>query len=118
MTTSIRYLRMFLHSPEGAKNLIGYLSQYGDILRVSFNDEYVNDANRPTLSLGYRGRNEAATKSILTAPRDIRLTRSDGKWPAYFQNLLPEGHTATAWRPSVDVARTTSSSCWPPQATT
>lgn len=83
---------MFLHSPSGAKNLIGYLSQYGDILRVSFNEEYVNDAQRPTLSLGYIGANEAATKAILTAPRDIRLSRSDGKWPAYFQNLLPEGH--------------------------
>ena len=92
MSTSIRYLRMFLHSPAGAKNLIGYLSQYGDILRVSFNDDYVNDANRPTLSLGYFGASEAATKLILTAARDIRLSRSDGKWPAYFQNLLPEGH--------------------------
>ena len=83
---------MFLHSPSGEKNLIGYLSQYGDILRVSFNEEYVNNAKRPTLSLGYVGANEAATKAILTAPRDIRLSRSDGKWPAYFQNLLPEGH--------------------------
>ncbi|WGG49359.1 type II toxin-antitoxin system HipA family toxin [Rugamonas sp. DEMB1] len=92
MSTSIRYLRMFLHSPAGAKNLIGYLSQYGDILRVSFNDDYVNDAERPTLSLAYLGANEAATKAILTARRDIRLSRSDGKWPSYFQNLLPEGH--------------------------
>lgn len=92
MTTSIRYLRMFLHAPAGDKQLIGYLSQYGDILRVSFNDDYVNDAGRPTLSLGYWGASEAATKAILGAPRDIRLTRSDGKWPAYFQNLLPEGH--------------------------
>jgi serine/threonine-protein kinase HipA len=92
MSTSIRYLRMFLHSPAGTRNPIGYLSQYGDILRVSFNEAYVNDAKRPTLSLGYLGASEAATKEILTAPRDIRLTRSDGKWPAYFQNLLPEGH--------------------------
>lgn len=92
MTTSIRYLRMFLHSPAGARNLIGYLSQYGDILRVSFNADYVNHAGRPTLSLAYLGASEAATKQILTAPRDIRLSRSDGKWPAYFQNLLPEGH--------------------------
>lgn len=90
MTTSIRYLRMFLHSPAGGKNLVGYLSQYGDILRVSFNDDYVNQAGRPTLSLAYLGSSEAATKQILTAPRDIRLARSDGKLPAYFQNLLPE----------------------------
>ncbi|MGK5027342.1 type II toxin-antitoxin system HipA family toxin [Janthinobacterium sp. RB2R34] len=92
MSTSIRYLRMFLHSPSGTRNLIGYLSQYGDILRVSFNDDYVNHAGRQTLSLAYVGGGEAATKQILTAPRDIRLSRSDGKWPAYFQNLLPEGH--------------------------
>ena len=92
MSTSIRYLRMFLHSPVGIKNPIGYLSQYGDILRVSFNDDYVNDTNRPTLSLAYVGANEAATKAILSAARDIRLSRSDGKWPTYFQNLLPEGH--------------------------
>jgi serine/threonine-protein kinase HipA len=92
VTTPVRYLRMFLHSPAGVKNPIGYLSQYGDILRVSFSEEYVNDARRPTLSLGYFGANEAATRAILTAPRDTRLSRSDGKWPAYFQNLLPEGH--------------------------
>jgi len=92
MTTSIRYLKMFLHTPTGEKNFIGYLSQYGDILRVSFNDSYVNDDSRPTLSLGYLGANAAATKAILTAARDIRLARSDGKWPSYFQNLLPEGH--------------------------
>lgn len=92
MTTSIRYLRMFLHSPGGAKTPIGYLSQYGDILRVSFTDEYVNNINRPTLSLSYWGLNAADTKAILTAPRDFRLARSDGKWPSYFQNLLPEGH--------------------------
>lgn len=92
MTTAIRYLRMLLHTPAGTKRPIGYLSQYGDILRVSFNDDYLNDSNRPTLSLAYAGTSEAATRAILSAPRDIRLARSDGKWPAYFQNLLPEGH--------------------------
>lgn len=44
MSTSIRTLRMFLHSPAGDKNLIGYLSRYGDILRASFNEDYVEDA--------------------------------------------------------------------------
>jgi serine/threonine-protein kinase HipA len=92
MSTSIRYLRLLLHTPTRGKCHIGYLSQYGDILRVSFNDSYVGDANRATLSLGYRGATEADTRAILTASRDIRLSRSDGKWPAYFQNLLPEGH--------------------------
>jgi serine/threonine-protein kinase HipA len=92
MSTSIRYLRMFMHLPTRDRRHIGYLSQYGDILRVSFNADYIDDPNRPTLSLAYLGANEAATRAILSAPRDVRLVRSDGKWPAYFQNLLPEGH--------------------------
>jgi len=91
MTTSIRYLRLFLHTPTGRRG-IGYLSQYGDILRVSFDHDYVEDANRPTLSLGYIGETEAATRAILTALRDARVARSDGHWPVFFQNLLPEGH--------------------------
>ena len=28
----------------------------------------------------------------MSAARDRRLTSNDGRWPAYFQNLLPEGH--------------------------
>ncbi|NLC35000.1 MAG: hypothetical protein GX772_00880 [Alcaligenaceae bacterium] len=92
MSTFIRYLRMYLHGVDGSKRPIGYLSQYGDIFRVSFDPDYVQDSHRPTLSLSYRGRDDAATRAILTAARDIRLVRADGKWPGYFQNLLPEGH--------------------------
>lgn len=92
MSTFIRYLRMYLHSVEGDKRPIGYLSQYGDILRVSFDRDYIEDRQRPTLSLSYRGADDAATRAILSAARDARLTRADGKWPSFFQNLLPEGH--------------------------
>lgn len=92
MSTSIRYLRMHMHGVDGRRRPIGYLSQYGDILRVSFDSEYIEDPRRPTLSLSYRGTDDAATRAILSAPRDARLTRSDGKWPVFFQNLLPEGH--------------------------
>jgi serine/threonine-protein kinase HipA len=92
LSTSIRYLRMTLHLPDGQRRGIGYLSQYGDILRASFDADYINDPNRPTLSLALRGATEADTRAILGAPRDARLSRSDGHWPAYFQNLLPEGH--------------------------
>lgn len=92
MSTSIRYLRMYLHSPEGGKHPIGYLSQYGDILRVSFDADYIADPLRPTLSLSYKGGTETATREILGATRDKRVARADGKWPVYFQNLLPEGH--------------------------
>ena len=92
MNTFIRYLRMYLHTAQGHKRPIGHLSQYGDILRVSFDRDYIEDPRRPTLSLSYRGGNDAATQAILSAARDARLIRSDGKWPNFFQNLLPEGH--------------------------
>ena len=92
MTTGIRYLRMSLHLPGGGKRGIGYLSQYGDILRASFDADYIADPDRPTLTLALRGATEAATQAILGAARDVRLSRSDGHWPGYFQNLLPEGH--------------------------
>ena len=90
--TEIRYLRMSLHLPGGGKRGIGYLSQYGDILRASFDADYIADPQRPTLTLALRGATEADTQAILGAARDVRLSRSDGRWPSYFQNLLPEGH--------------------------
>jgi serine/threonine-protein kinase HipA len=92
MSTSIRYLRMYLHLPDGTRRAIGYLSQYGDILRASFDQAYIDDAERPALSLSYRGETENDTRQILAAPRDARLSRADGHWPIYFGNLLPEGH--------------------------
>jgi serine/threonine-protein kinase HipA len=92
MTTSIKYLRLYLHSPEGEKEPIGYLSKYGDIMRVSFDDSYIANEKRLTLSLSLRGATEAETQVILRAARDERLVRNDGKWPIFFQNLLPEGH--------------------------
>ena len=95
MSTAIRYLRLFMHRPAaqgGGRRGIGYLSQYGDILRVSFDEDYINDPQRPTLSLSMTGDSEAATRQILSSMRDARLVRTDGRWPVYFQNLLPEGH--------------------------
>lgn len=95
MSTAIRYLRLFMHRPAaqgGGRRGIGYLSQYGDILRVSFDEDYINDPQRPTLSLSLTGDSEAATRQILSSMRDARLVRTDGRWPVYFQNLLPEGH--------------------------
>jgi serine/threonine-protein kinase HipA len=92
MNTSIRYLRLYLHCPIQGKRAIGYLSRYGDILRVSFDQDYIDDPDRPVLSLSYRGKNDQDTRTILASARDVRLVRSDGRWPNYFQNLLPEGH--------------------------
>lgn len=95
MSTSIRYLRLYMHQPAalgGGRRAIGYLSQYGDILRVSFEQGYIADPRRPTLSLSYQGASEQDTQDILSSARDARLVRTDGRWPVYFQNLLPEGH--------------------------
>lgn len=95
MSTAIRYLRLYMHRPAaqgGGRRGIGYLSQYGDILRISFDEDYIADSARPTLSLSYTGETEAATRQILASARDARLVRTDGRWPVYFQNLLPEGH--------------------------
>jgi len=92
VSTSIKYLRLYLHLPDRSRRAIGYLSQYGDILRASFDADYIQDEQRPTLSLNYRGANEADTRAILQSTRDHRLVRTDGRWPVYFENLLPEGH--------------------------
>ena len=95
MSTSIRYLRLYMHQPAslgGGRVAIGYLSQYGDILRVSFEADYIANPQRSTLSLSYLGTSDADTQAILASARDARLVRTDGRWPVYFQNLLPEGH--------------------------
>lgn len=92
MPSEIKYLRLFLHSKKMGKQAIGHLSKFGDILRVSFDESYILDQSRPTLSLGYSGQNDQDTQKILRANSDIRLTRNDGRLPAYFQNLLPEAH--------------------------
>ena len=96
MSTSIKYLRLYLYAPDRQgliqRRPIGYLSQYGDIFRVSFDEAYVNDPARPLLSLAYTGRDDAQTRAILAAARDTRVSRSDGHLPAYFMNLLPEAH--------------------------
>ncbi len=91
MTLSIRYLRLYLHLPSGERRAIGYLSRFGDYYRVSFEESYVEDEARPTLSLTYRGERESDTRLILRASGDERLVRNDGHWPTWFQNLLPEG---------------------------
>ncbi|RCW68882.1 type II toxin-antitoxin system HipA family toxin [Pseudorhodoferax soli] len=92
MSTAIRYLRMHLHLPDRSRRAIGYLSQYGDILRASFDADYIADPARPTLSLALRGEREDDTRAILAAPHDARLVQLGGRWPAWFANLLPEGH--------------------------
>ncbi len=88
----INYLRMFLHSPSGQRVPIGYASQFGDAMRMSFDEDYVNDPNRLTLSMLYTGATDDDTRKILLSQRDERLVRNDGRWPTFLQNLLPEAH--------------------------
>ncbi len=89
---TIHYLRMYLHSPQGERVPIGVVSRYGDTMRMSFDDSYIENPQRLTLSLQFQGADDAQTREILRSQRDIRLVRTDGHWPTYLQNLLPEGH--------------------------
>lgn len=92
MSTSIRYLRIYLHTPDRQRSHIGHLSVYGDLMRVSFNETYMHNPDRLTLSQAYLGETDMQTMAILRAEKDVRVARNDGKLPVYFQNLLPEGN--------------------------
>lgn len=83
----LKHLRLLLYDEP-----IGVLTQYGDYLRVSFDSTYIEDSQRPTLSLSYRGVTESDTQAILRSTVDARVIQGNGRWPVYFQNLLPEGH--------------------------
>lgn len=87
---AITMARVLLHTPAEGALSIGWLSEVGDNLRVSFDDWYVQDPERPTLSQLYRGQTDVETRAILTAIDDERLVRIRAL-PVYFSNLLPEG---------------------------
>ena len=89
-------LRMFLHHPTGQRVPIGAASQYGDVMRISFDEGYIDNPDRLTLSLQFQGATDAHTRQILRSRRDERLVRTDGHWPSFLANLLPEGHNR--WR--------------------
>lgn len=55
----------------------------GDRHLFSFEQDYIDDANRPTLSLSFKG--QAGGLVIPTRAVTMRL-------PVFFSNLLPEGH--------------------------
>lgn len=54
-----------------------------DATLFAFDPAYVEDGNRPTLSLGFKGRDGHLVENL-------RPTRT--KLPTFFSNLLPEGH--------------------------
>jgi serine/threonine-protein kinase HipA len=58
----------------------------GDRHLFSFEQEYVDDPNRPTMSLSFKGR----SGGLVTAARPVGR-----RVPPFFSNLLPEGHLRT-----------------------
>lgn len=91
MSTSVRYLRLYLHQPHGGRRAIGYLSEYGDMLRVSFDEDYIADDNRPRLSLALEPGEGEDARAVLRAQRDRRVLNQGYRLPTYLSNLLPEG---------------------------
>jgi serine/threonine-protein kinase HipA len=61
----------------------GILRMAGDRQIFSFDEDYIHDPQRPTLSLSFKGR----SGGLVTNPQHIRQ-----RVPAFFANLLPEGH--------------------------
>ena len=55
----------------------------GDRYLYSFEDSYIEDANHPTLSLSFKGQ----AGGLVIPTRAVT-----GRLPAFFSNLLPEGH--------------------------
>lgn len=58
----------------------------GDRHLFAFEQDYVDDPNRPTLSLSYKGQ----AGGLVTAIRPVSR-----RLPPFFSNLLPEGHLRT-----------------------
>jgi HipA-like protein len=58
----------------------------GDRHLFAFEQDYIDDANRPTLSLSFKGQ----TGGLVTALRPVGR-----RIPPFFSNLLPEGHLRT-----------------------
>ena len=66
---------------------IGVLNRLaGDRQLFAFEQDYVDDPDRPTLSLSFKGR----TGGLVTAVRPVTA-----RVPPFFSNLLPEGHLRT-----------------------
>lgn len=63
---------------------IGVITRHaGDRHLFAFDEAYVNDENRPTLSLSFKSTSGGLVTSV--RPYNVRL-------PPFFSNLLPEGH--------------------------
>ncbi len=70
-----------------ARRRIGVINRLaGDRQLFAFEQDYIDDENRPTLSLSFKGR----TGGLVTAVRPVTAYV-----PPFFSNLLPEGHLRT-----------------------
>ncbi len=58
----------------------------GDRHLFSFEQEYVDDPNRPTMSLSFKGQSGGLVTAVRPVGRRV---------PPFFSNLLPEGHLRT-----------------------
>ncbi|MGA7413420.1 MAG: type II toxin-antitoxin system HipA family toxin [Bryobacteraceae bacterium] len=78
----VNALAVYLHGRR-----VGVINRLaGDRYLFAFEEDYVDDPNRPTLSLAYKG--EAG--GLVTAVRPVAR-----RLPPFFSNLLPEGHLRT-----------------------
>ena len=66
----------------------------GDRHVFSFEQEYLDDPNRPTLSLSFKGRSGGLVTAVRPVSRRV---------PPFFSNLLPEGHLRTYLAEQADV---------------
>ena len=55
----------------------------GDRQIFAFEQDYIDDPQRPTLSLSFKGRTGGLVTALRPVPRRV---------PPFFSNLLPEGH--------------------------
>jgi len=85
LTPELRNLKALAVHLHGAR--VGVINRLaGDRQLFAFDQEYVNDSDRYTLSLSFKGR----SGFLVTSPRTY-VTRV----PPFFANLLPEGHLRT-----------------------
>ena len=79
LATAVQVLEVRL-----GETVVGTLARLeNDATIFAFDPAYVADINRPTLSLGFKGRDGNLVENI--RPTRVRL-------PPFFSNLLPEGH--------------------------
>lgn len=78
----VNALAVYLHG-----HRIGFINRLaGDRHIFAFEQDYIDDPNRPTLSLAYKGQ----AGGLVTAVRPVSR-----RLPPFFSNLLPEGHLRT-----------------------